>query len=90
MELKIIDNNVLEKVKSRVDNLLEKSRNLTHNFRHEEWLDNQEVCQMLNISFRTLQNYRDRCLLAYSKIGHKCYYKLADIQLFVEKNKGGQ
>ncbi len=90
MKLKIIDSRMLEKIKTRVDNLLEKSRNFTRHLRHEEWLDNQEVCEMLNISFRTLQSYRDKCLLAYCKIGHKCYYKLADVKLFVEKSKSSQ
>ena len=31
-----------------------------------EWLDNQDVCQMLNISPRTLQTLRDNGTLAYS------------------------
>ena len=46
MELKIIDSRTLEKIKTRVDNLLEKSRNFTRHLRHEEWLDNQEVCEI--------------------------------------------
>lgn len=31
-----------------------------------EWMDNQDVCQMLNISPRTLQTLRDNGTLAYS------------------------
>jgi len=31
-----------------------------------DWLDNQDVCQMLNISPRTLQTLRDNGTLAYS------------------------
>ncbi len=31
-----------------------------------EWLDNQDVCQILNISPRTLQTLRDNGTLAYS------------------------
>ena len=33
-----------------------------------EWLDNQDVCQMLNISPRTLQTIRNNGTLAYSQI----------------------
>ena len=32
-----------------------------------EWMDNQDVCRMLNISPRTLQTLRDNGTLAYSQ-----------------------
>jgi len=38
----------------------------------QKWLDNQDVCMMLNISKRTLQTYRDNGTLPYSQINHKC------------------
>ena len=45
-----------------------------------EWLDNQDVCQMLNISPRTLQTLRDNGTLAYSQINRKVYYKPEDVE----------
>ena len=45
-----------------------------------EWLDNQDVCQMLNISSRTLQTLRDNGTLAYSQINRKVYYKPKDVE----------
>lgn len=87
MNLKIIETKTLEKVKERIALLLEKSEKLSRHLKKEEWLDNQDVCRMLNISQRTLQNYRDRGILSYSMIGHKCYYKAGDISLFVESSK---
>ena len=45
-----------------------------------DWLDNQDVCQMLNISPRTLQTLRDNGSLAYSQINHKIYYKPEDVE----------
>lgn len=50
----------------------------------DEWLDNQDVCQLLKISKRTLQTYRDNGTLAYSQIGYKCYYKKTDIEKLIE------
>ena len=44
-----------------------------------EWLDNQDVCQILNISPRTLQTLRDNGILAYSQINRKVYYKPEDV-----------
>ena len=45
-----------------------------------DWLDNQDVCQMLNISPRTLQTLRDNGILAYSQINRKVYYKPKDVE----------
>ena len=44
------------------------------------WMDNQDVCQQLRISPRTLQTLRDNGMLAYSQIGHKIFYKPEDVQ----------
>ena len=55
-----------------------------------DWLDNQDVCQMLNISPRTLQTLRDNGTLAYSQIERKTYYKPEDVKSIiplVEKKK---
>ena len=46
----------------------------------DEWLDNQDVCQILNISPRTLQTLRDNGTLAFSQINHKVYYKPEDVK----------
>ncbi len=65
----------------------------------KQWLDNQDVCQLLNISKRTLQTLRDNGRLVYSRIGHKIYYKPDDVQKILplmenkhrqSKNKGKQ
>ena len=49
-------------------------------FERGDWLDNQDVCQMLNISPRTLQTLRDNGTLAYSQINRKVYYKSEDVE----------
>ena len=48
-----------------------------------EWMDNQDVCMLLNISPRTLQTLRDNGTLAYTKISHKIYYKPEDVECIV-------
>ena len=45
-----------------------------------DWLDNQDVCQILNISPRTLQTLRDNGTLAFSQVSHKVYYKPEDVK----------
>ena len=48
-----------------------------------DWLDNQDVCQILNISPRTLQTLRQNGTLAYSQIEHRIYYKPEDIERII-------
>jgi predicted DNA-binding transcriptional regulator AlpA len=52
----------------------------------KKWLSSDQVCKILGISSRTLQNYRDQRLLPFSQpIGkRKIYYKAADIQEYLE------
>ena len=46
----------------------------------QPWLDNEEVCLLLNIQKRTLQRYRERGLLPCTQIRHKIYYKTEDVE----------
>lgn len=87
MEIKIIDGRTFDRLRQCVNDLLEKSREFSSPQLQKEWLDNQEVCLLLGISLRTLQSYRDKGLVPYSQIGHKCYYKATDIEQFLEENK---
>ena len=52
----------------------------------ERWLDNQDVCLILKVSTRTLQNYRDKGILPFSQISNKIYYKASDIERHLENN----
>jgi carbamoylphosphate synthase small subunit len=56
----------------------------------QKWLDNQNICQILNISKRTLQTYRDNGTLPYSQINHKMYYKPDDVQKVMQLIKNRQ
>lgn len=47
--------------------------------RLEDWLDNQDVMQILHISPRTLQTLRSNGILPFSRIGNKLYYRRSDI-----------
>lgn len=71
-----------------IKELLELTENATQKycpiFKEEKWLDNQEVCLMMNITKRTLQTYKDKGLLPYSKLNRKNYYKLSDVQALIQ------
>ena len=52
----------------------------------ETWLDNQEFMQLLKISKRTAQHYRDTGLVSFSQVGSKIYYKLSDVEAMLLKH----
>ena len=53
----------------------------------KKWLDNQEACEILGISLRTLQTYRGgEVLLAYSCFKHKIFYKPEDVEAFLKSS----
>ena len=53
----------------------------------EIWLDVSETCQVLKISKRTLQEYRNRGVLSFSQISGKIYFCAKDIEEHLNSNK---
>lgn len=66
----------------RVNELLAKQGSKSLN----RWMDNQEVCQQLNISPRTLQDYRNNGVVSYYQLGGKILYKESDIESMLAAN----
>ena len=52
----------------------------------KKWMDNQEVCGILRISKRTLQVYREKGLLPFTRIKNKFFYKPEDVQSLLESS----
>jgi hypothetical protein len=53
----------------------------------EVWLAKHDVMELMQISERTLQNWRTNGIIPYSKIHGKLYYKESDIQQMLNKRK---
>ena len=49
-----------------------------------KWLDQQETCQLLNISKRTLQTYRSKGILGSTQINRKTYFRLSEVELLIQ------
>ena len=52
----------------------------------KEWLTNKEVCEFLSVNTRTMQNYRDKGIISFSKHGSKIYYQQKDIDAYLESH----
>ena len=60
--------------------------NLIESTALEDWIDNQDVSNMLHVSPRTLQTLRSNGTLPFSRIGGKIYYLRRDIQKILADN----
>ena len=52
----------------------------------DEWMDNQDVCAMMDISIRKLLTLRQKGYIPFSRIDRKIYYKKKDILIFMEQH----
>lgn len=74
-------------LRSRIEEILENYRPVMNG---EIYLSGEDVCRLLHISKRTLQQYRDDKILPYIQIGGKIIYKESDIINVLEENYTGQ
>jgi len=83
----IVDEHLFNKLLGKLDHLNEKidSINVGKNdgFK-DKWYVTEEVCKLLNVSRRTLQNMRDNQTIKFRKAGRKIYYKARDIEEYLE------
>ena len=70
-------------LKIRIEKILKYYRPVMNG---EIYLSGQDVCEMLHISKRTLQQYRDDKILRFIQIGGKIIFKQSDILTTLEQN----
>ena len=83
MEIISIERSTLEELLTNFNRFVAQMKEMASRGKEKrlgEWLDNQDVCQILKISPRTLQTLRDNGTLAYSQIERKVYYKPEDVK----------
>ena len=92
MSFNLIDEQKLDRIFQEIDSLrkeLHDDKAKKNKKLSETWFDNQDVMEILKISPRTLQNFRDNGVLPFSKIGGKIYYKASDVEQLLKDNYHG-
>ncbi|KAA6327854.1 hypothetical protein EZS27_023187 [termite gut metagenome] len=88
MEITAIEKKTFEAMQQRFEMFTKQVKILCEdNQNKDKWLTGNDVCELLQISSRSLQSYRDKGTLPYSQIGHKCYYKSSEIQQFISQSQ---
>jgi hypothetical protein len=82
-----------EALKERLNNIEKRLEKLTclvtkkqEKLSDKEFIDNQELLKLMNISKRTAQQWRDNKIIGFFQVGNKIYYRLSDIQKLLEEN----
>ena len=87
MNIELISRNDLNSFKSELLVEINQLINSKKSSLTKEFLTGKDVRELLGISTGTLQNWRIRGKLTYSKIDGKIYYAYEDIQKLIEDNK---
>ncbi|GHT76270.1 DNA-binding protein [Bacteroidia bacterium] len=88
MEIIAIEKRTFEQMMQSFESFVGQVKKLCQNRQNKnEWLNNDEVCKLLKISKRTLQACRDNGIIPFSQIGHKCYYRVVDIEQFISNQQ---
>jgi hypothetical protein len=73
----------LDELRTRIELILEHFRPVMNG---DIYLSGEDVCRLLHISKRTLQQYRDDNILPYVQIGGKIIFRQSDILHVLEDN----
>ncbi|HFK5519841.1 helix-turn-helix domain-containing protein [Elizabethkingia anophelis] len=77
---------MITQLRSYIEQILKNYRPVMNG---EIYLSGEDLCGLLHISKRTLQQYRDDKILPYIQVGGKIIYKESDILKVLEKNYVG-
>jgi excisionase family DNA binding protein len=69
-----------------LDTIQQALKNRTPHLNGEKFLTNKDVCRMLQISSRTLQDWRDTGKIPFIQVRGKILYKESEIVKLMEEN----
>lgn len=90
MELMTKEHDVIKSLFSIIHRLKEEIADISHTCRPsmngEVYMDHEEVCKVLHVSRRTLQQYRDDGIIPFIQLPGKVIYRESDITRLLEDN----
>lgn len=81
---------ILSRILQRLDKIEDVLKRLSERrecFDGDTLLDNHDMCQLLNITKRTLARYRQKKLINYYMIDRKVFYRASEVQGFLKKRE---
>lgn len=85
MNAVILSQDQFDSIINRIEDLKSEIKNNSKS-KAEDFVDNADFIQLMNISKRTAQAWRDEGIISFSQIGGKIYYRMSDVQALLDKN----
>lgn len=87
MEIVVIEKKTFEAILDKISQLAQHVEALSKckNLELKKWLTSKDMSELLGISLRTLQTYRDKGMIPYTQIGNKLYYNSTEIRQVLNK-----
>ena len=87
MEVITIESSAFKEILSQLDEIKSAiQRNGNKQPPEDRLLDNDEAAAFLKVTKRTLQTYRNTGEISFVQKGSKIYYRMSDIEEFLQKN----
>lgn len=84
MEAVILTKDQYQQLIAKLDEIVTRLNTKTDP-KKDTFLDNQEFLQLMKISKRTAQTWRDEGRISFSQVGNKIYYKLSDVEKLLQE-----
>lgn len=88
MEVTVLDIQVVNALSREIGEVSRLVGEITAPYRSlqqaDKWLDQQEVCQLLGITKRTLQSYKAKGIVGATLINRKNFFRAADVEKFMQ------
>lgn len=85
MEAIILTSEQYNAMLTKMNQILAEVQNSKKNAK-AEFMDNADFIQLMNISKRTAQSWRDKGVIPFVQIGAKIYYKASDVDAFLNQH----
>ena len=86
LNLAVVPHEFLSKIEQDIKELKDLLRTKSDDEINSQWVESIKVPDILGISRKTWQTYRDKRLIPFSQIGSKIYVKRADIENFMQSH----
>lgn len=89
MDIVILEKSAFEQLLAEARQLTQRVESLSHKCRDkrfQKWLTGEEVCAILKISQRSLQNLRSKHKICYAQLGRKFYYRPEEVELVIRQS----
>lgn len=86
LQMAVIPQSVLSELTEGIGEIKELLSNKTAEELNSQWIESGRARQMLGVSQKTWQTYRDKRIIPFSQFGRKIYVKRADLEAFMDKH----